>query len=247
MTRMANRNCDEHLSQISTLWTMLLRAHDTPADAARSARHALLDRYGRAAYRYLLGAVHDPEAAQDLAQELAVRFLRGDFHRVDPGRGRFRDYLKTALIHLVTDYRRSQQRQPRTLNRDTAAPTVDEPDEEAVFLSGWRTELLDRTWEALAAKHATGHAALLVRVEQPELTSAAIADQLKDRLDKPMTAGGVRKALERAHDQFADLLVEEVARSLDPANTDQIESELQELDLLRYCRSALARRNSINV
>lgn len=239
------RGRNEHLSQISTLWTMLLRAHDTPADAARSARHALLERYGRAAYRYLLGAVRDPEAAQDLAQELAVRFMRGDFHRVAPGLGRFRDYLKTALIHLVTDYRRSQQRQPRPLMHDTVAPAVDVPDDEAVILAGWRAELLDRTWEALAAKHATGHAALLVRVEQPELTSAAIADQLKDQLDKPMTAAAVRKALERAHEQFADLLVEEVARSLDLPAPDQLESELQELDLLRYCRSALARRYSI--
>src|SRR4051812_43279977 len=92
---------DERLSNISTLWTMLLCAHDAPKDRAQSARHALLERYGRAAYRYLLGAVHDSEAAKELAQELAVRFLRGDFHRADPDRGRFRDYLKTALIHLV--------------------------------------------------------------------------------------------------------------------------------------------------
>ena len=39
-----------------------------------------------AAYRYLLGAVHDPDAADDLCQDFAVRFLRGDFRRADPGR-----------------------------------------------------------------------------------------------------------------------------------------------------------------
>src|SRR5437667_9614348 len=135
---------DERLSQISTLWTMLLRAHESPGDAARSARHALLQRYGRAAYRYLIGAVHDSEAAKELAQELAVRFLRGDFHRADPGRGRFRDYLKSALIHLVTDFRRSQQRKPRPLDHDTPAPKFEDPDDDAVFLAGWRAELLDR-------------------------------------------------------------------------------------------------------
>ena len=91
---------EEHLSQITTLWTMLLRAH-TPADDAAAARHALLERYGGAVGRYLLGAVHDPDAAAELTQEFAVRFLRGDFRRAEAARGRFRDYLKTALIHLV--------------------------------------------------------------------------------------------------------------------------------------------------
>jgi RNA polymerase sigma factor (sigma-70 family) len=239
---MERATSDERLSNISTLWTMLLRAHDTPHDSARSARHALLERYGRAAYRYLFGAVHDPEAAKDLAQDLAVRFLRGDFHRADPGRGRFRDYLKTALIHLVADYRRSQQRLPRSLDRDTPVPAPEEPDDEAVFLAGWRAELLDRTWEALAADHPTEHAALLLRVVQPELTSGAMAEQLNRLIGKPITAAAVRKALERAHDRFADLLVEEVSHSLTEPTITVLEGELQELDLLRYCRSALARR-----
>jgi len=233
---------DVRLSEITTLWTMLLRAHDIPDDRARSARRTLLERYGRAAYRYLLGAVHDSEAAKELAQELAVRFLRGDFHRADPDRGRFRDYLKTALIHLVVDYRRSQQQQPRSLNRDVPAPSNEEPDDESVFLAGWRAELLDRTWEALVADHPTEHAALLLRVEQPDLTSGSMAEHLNRHLSKPITAAAVRKSLERAHARFADLLLEEVSHSLTEPTIAALEGELQELDLLRYCRSALARR-----
>src|SRR3712207_7176976 len=48
-------------------------------------------------------------AAEELLQEFAVRFLRGDFRRADPQRGRFRDYVKTALIHLVIDHQRAEQ------------------------------------------------------------------------------------------------------------------------------------------
>ena len=114
----------ERLSQISTLWTMLLNAHAEPADAARRARHGLLARYGGAVQRYLLSVVEDEDAATELCQEFAVRFLRGDFHRADPERGRFRNYLKTALIHLIGEYRRerSGRRGDRPLTANTPAP-----------------------------------------------------------------------------------------------------------------------------
>lgn len=229
---------DDRLSQISTMWTMLLRAHGEPDDAARAARREMLERYGRAAHRYLLGAVRDPDAATELAQELAVRFLRGDFHRADPDRGRFRDYLKTALIHLVIDYRRAEGARPRALAHDPPAPMPPESDDE-IFLAGWRGELLDRTWDALATAHPSSHAALLLRVEQPEWTSAQLADEIARRTGKPGTPAAARKAIERGHGQFAALLIEEVARSLDRPSRADIEEELKALDLLRYCRSAL--------
>src|SRR6266436_612212 len=106
------RSDPSHLSQISTMWTMLFRAHAGGPEGAVSAQRAMMERYGGAVYRYLLGAVRDQDAAAELSQEFAVRFLRGDFRRADPDRGRFRDYLKTSLIHLVTDYHRARQRAP---------------------------------------------------------------------------------------------------------------------------------------
>src|SRR5438067_4881452 len=102
----------EHLSQISTQWTMLLRAHATPADRALAAQHALLERYGGAVGRYLLGAVRDPDLAQELAQEFAVAFLDGAVRGADPGKGRFRDYLKGVLRNLIREHRRPARRPP---------------------------------------------------------------------------------------------------------------------------------------
>lgn len=233
----------EHLSQISTFWTMLFRAHAGEEQGTARAQHELLERYGGAVYRYLLGAVRDPDAAADLTQEFAVRFLRGDFHRADPDRGRFRDYLKTALIHMATDYRRDRQRQPRPLDPGTPAPELpDSLDDDAMFLESWRTELLDRTWEALAAAHPTQHAALLTRVNDPDLPSPEVAERISGVLGRPLTAAAARKALQRAHGQFAELLVEEAARSLGESTTAELEAELTALDLLRYCRSAFTKR-----
>ena len=87
---------DQRLSRITTHWTGIIRAHQGTTTTAEKARAELLQCYAGAVYRYLLGAVRDADAAQDLSQEFVVRFLRGGFRRADPERGRFRDYLKTA-------------------------------------------------------------------------------------------------------------------------------------------------------
>ena len=52
-----------------------------------------------------------------------------------------------------------------------------------------------------------------------------------------------RKALQRSHAKFAELLVEEVAISLGEPSREELAKELGELDLLKYCRSALERRS----
>src|SRR5438128_969371 len=105
----------QRLSQISTQWTMVFQAHQGSADAVSKAQQQLLERYSGAAYRYLLGAVRDPDVAAELCQEFALRFVRGDFRRASPERGRFRNYLKTALIHLVSDYPNKRRAAPRRL------------------------------------------------------------------------------------------------------------------------------------
>jgi RNA polymerase sigma factor (sigma-70 family) len=237
---------DARLSRITTLWTVVFRAHGDPAGAAVP-RERLLERYGGAVYRYLLGAVRDPDAAADIAQEFAVRFLRGDFRRADPGRGRFRDYVKAALANLVNDHYRAWFDQPRPLAADApepAAPAEPTLPPEQEFLRDWRRELLNQTWAALADDCPTYHAVLWLRIEQPDLPSPEIAERAGERLGKPMAADAVRKALQRAHAKFADLLVERVAASLTDPTVAELEDELRALDLWKYCGSALERRRT---
>jgi RNA polymerase sigma-70 factor (ECF subfamily) len=230
----------EHLSRISTLWAVVQQAHQGQADATAAAQAALLERYGGAVYRYLLGALRAPDLADELFQEFALRFVRGDFRRADPGRGRFRDYVRTALIHLVNDYHRTRQKWPAPLAGDVPAlATSDAPD---IFHADWRGELLQRTWQALAEAHSAYHAVLLLRVDEPELPSAAMAERLAPQLGRSCTAAWVRKTLQRAHTRYGELLLDEVARTLSTPTTAALEAELTELDLLRYCRSVLARR-----
>jgi DNA-directed RNA polymerase specialized sigma24 family protein len=241
---MGDTELSERLSRISTQWTMILQAHGGSADEPAKARNRLLLQYAGAVYRYLLGAVRDPDVAADLAQEFALRFVRGDFRRADRERGRFRDYVKTAVAHLVKDHYRARQSFPRPLS-DVDEPFAATPpgdDTETCFLDSWREELLERTWKALADDNPTYHAVLLLRVDEPDLSSPQMAERLSATLDRPLTADGVRKTLERAQKKFAELLVAEVAASLGPGHESQLASELRDLDLLKYCQSALERR-----
>ena len=246
---MNSRNSDRHLSRISTLWSLVSLAQHEPGDETRAAQQKLLERYGPAIRRYLLGAVRDADAAGDLWQEFAYRFLHGDLRNVDPERGRFRDYVKGVLFHLVADYHKKRQRLPRQLPSEHPEPAVAcEPDaeQEQAFLTSWRDELLARTWAALAAADAAKgqsfHAVLRFRAEHPELHSDEIAEQLSRTLGKPLTAAGVRKTLERARERFADLMLDEIAQGLSNPSVENLEEELIDLNLLEYCRPALERR-----
>jgi RNA polymerase sigma factor (sigma-70 family) len=234
-----------HLSRISTPWTLVRQAHAGSETAAATAQRLLIQRYCGAVYRYLRGALHEEEAALDLLQEFVVRFLRGDFRRADSTVGRFRDYVKTALIHLVTDYHRQRQAQPHPLPPDLAGRTTPagaEADSEAAFLQSWRAELVNRAWEALAHAKPTCHAVLVFHVENPGLPSPQMAERLTARLGKPFTAAHVRVARQRAREKFAELLTDEVAHSLGGCTEAELVQELRALRLLNLCASAMERR-----
>jgi RNA polymerase sigma-70 factor (ECF subfamily) len=89
---------ESRLSRISTRWTLLREAHGDADDERGLAMAALLERYRRAVYGYLVVTLRSHDAAEEVFQDFAVRFLEGGFGRADPGRGRFRNYLKTAIV-----------------------------------------------------------------------------------------------------------------------------------------------------
>lgn len=250
---MDDTSLNQRLSRISTIWALVTQAHADPADTEATARQILLERYQTAVYRYILGAVRDPDVADDLFQEFALRFVRGDFRRADPARGRFRDFLKRALINLITDQRKRGQRQQRQVpleNPEVVATAAEPDDPDQPFLENWRKALLDRAWGALAAVEQSAgppfHAVLRYSYEHPKVPSAQLAEELTARLKpgKPFTDAGIRKTLQRARDKFADCLVEEVAQSLEGPNPEELEQELGELGFLTYCKRALERRRA---
>lgn len=237
---------DRRLSQIVTEWSLLRQAHAEAAAPARAAQEKLLELYGGSVRRYLRACLRDADAAEEVFQNFAVRFLSGSLKGADPKRGRFRHYLKGALSHLVADFHQRRRRAPLPLETDAepVAPAWTSEDD-AAFAASWREELLAQAWKALAEDEAaTGqpfHTALLLRREHPEVRSEALAALLAVRLNRPITAAGIRQTLHRARERFADLLLAQVAATLDGADVEELGQELADLQLLHYCDDALER------
>jgi RNA polymerase sigma-70 factor (ECF subfamily) len=240
---------EPRLTDLSTQWNLVFLTQVGEPEEARRAAAQLMCRYAGAVHRYLLKALRDPQAAEELDQEFALRFLRGDFRNVDPSRGRFRDYVKRAVQNLMHDYYR-RKRPACPLDSDILEPAVE--DEGLVrfdqqFLQSWRNDLLDRAWGAVKEMETrTGqphHTVLRIRVDSPALNSKGWADRLSEAMGRPVTPGAFRQALQRARRAFTGHLINEVAASLDHPTLGAMEEELADLQLLEYCRPYLRGNN----
>jgi RNA polymerase sigma factor (sigma-70 family) len=245
---MNEHDLQQHLSQIATQWSVLYQAHKGGETEAARARQLLMQRYCGAVYRYLLRAVRDPGVAEDLTQEFALRFIQGRFGQADPSLGRFRNYVKGALFRLVQDHHRSQGKELRAVSLEADAPVADPHDEAAErdFRESWRQELLARAWEALQQVQAQSgqpyYDVLRLRADSPDLSSTEMAETISSRLGRTITSANLRQLLHRARERFAELLFDEVTQSLEGASDEQVEEELAELNLLKYCQDVLDRR-----
>jgi DNA-directed RNA polymerase specialized sigma24 family protein len=242
------QSSNHQLNLISTKWSLVYRAHHGSVEGANSARRQLLDRYGGAACRYLRKVLPDPDSAEEVFQEFALRLVHGKLGGANPQRGRFRNFLKGTLFHLIADYHKHQRQWPGPLPADDAALAAHSEgvDADRQFTESWRDELLARAWAGLAAlEAATGqavYAVLRFRADHPEMRSPQMAEHFTAKLGRPFTPAGVRQALHRAREKFADLLVDEVTHSLGNATAEELEEELVDLGLLDYCQPALERR-----
>jgi RNA polymerase sigma factor (sigma-70 family) len=233
-------------SWVVTAWPKVFEGRGE-SDVAQQARHELLVRYHEVVYHYFLKQLRNPHAAQELYSNFALRLLESDalLKGVDPQRGRFRAYLKTALHHMVIDYYRRENQKPRHRPFDSNLADVSR-EEENPFSPLWRQELLNQAWKALEASekggHGIGFAVLRFQSDNPEKRSPQIAEELGKKLNRPITSDAVRTALHRAREKFAALLLEEVERSLQNPTVDELEQELIDLQLLPYCKKALEQR-----
>ncbi len=151
-----------------------------------------------------------------------------------------------------SDRRRSRARhvvqRHETLEPVDTRAEAEEPDEE--FLQTWRQELFSRAMISLGDyQRRTGrpyHDIISLRTGEAQPTSVQMAATLSDRLGRPVSDGWVRQTLRRARECLADLLLDEVAVTLEGCSVEELEQELIILDLLGYCRESLRRRASRN-
>lgn len=237
----------DRLSQIETLWSMVHQAHQTDEEVARDAQRKLLKQYGNAIQRYLSTKIRDPAVVDDIYQDFAIKFVRGDFHKASPEIGRFRTFIRTVLFRQIADFYRTRKRRADVqLDVEILEPAAqeDEVPSDEQFVQVWRDEMLKKAWDALYdLEIETGKAwysVLQTRVNHPKMRSADLARAMSEHLDKPISSANVRVLLHRAREKFSLLLIENISNSLESNSADRIEEELADLQLLEYCQAALS-------
>jgi DNA-directed RNA polymerase specialized sigma24 family protein len=235
------------LSQIATTWTVLRQAHQGPASDAQAAVQLLVQRYRGAVFHYLRRLLGDDHAAEDLSQEFSMALLGGGLKGADPARGRFRDYVKGVLFHLVSKHRQKAARLPAALAGDHPLwqdlAGQGDPAGEAVgaFVESWREQLLTRAMAELREANATLHAVLTLRTQHPDVPAEQLGKDLAGPLGRELTGEATRQALRRARVKYAELLFDVVAQSLLTDDPAEVDAELADLGLLDYCHPLLDR------
>ena len=235
------KQINSRLSNITTNWDELIAAHDHDCFDQEGARlrGEILRRYADCVFHYILSATKSYHASEDLTQEFALRFVRGDFRNANPQLGRFRDYLKVSLRNLVTD-------QVRAKSTDKNIETVGLSEIEAIafdsleldFAEQWRQRVLSITWRALeefeAAKQTQYYSVLYLRTEHPNSSSEELARLFFEQTGQKVKADWMRQTLRRARQKFGELLIEEVGKTLNSNSRQEIKDELAELGLKKY-------------
>ena len=143
----------------STLWTNVLQAGDVDDGKRRAAWEDLARRYWKPVYLYIrVKWAKSNEDAKDLAQDFFAWMMKtGLPQRADPGRGRFRVFVKAALENYLRMDLRNRLCQKRGGDRVFIhfTPTADQEGifevadhagktPEQILEDAWKTELLER-------------------------------------------------------------------------------------------------------
>jgi len=231
---------------VTTHWSVVLAAGHNDTPRAQAALERLCRAYWYPLYAYVRRRGHSPEDAQDLTQEFFARLLaRNWLGSADPGKGRFRTFLLTALKHFLADewdrlkaQKRGGGQRALPLDVETAESRFQlEPADpltaEKVYERRWAQTLLETVFEELRQAYAAEGKADLFAELKGSLVQARAAVPYADlaaRLN--LSEGAVRVAVHRLRRRYRELLRAEIAHTV--AEPGEVEEEL------RYLFRALA-------
>ena len=240
---MSDNEFSVRLDGIETQWSLIRRAHDVDQTDVAQARQSLVMRYSSAIRRYTAAITRDADDADEIAQDIIVRMLQGDFGGADPERGRFRDLLKVAVRNMIRNFWRKENRR-KTVDYDVDLEEGAAEDVDSRWDDSWKKNLMELAWGRLEAfenktNGSFAHAALRLRVRQPDATSEAMAETLSNQLGREIKAPALRQQLRRARVRFAEYLVQELADGLDEPTPRRIQDELIALGLYARIKDVL--------
>ncbi|MCA9161586.1 MAG: hypothetical protein KDA62_01355 [Planctomycetales bacterium] len=203
-------------------------------------------RYAPAIQKYFRALIRQSEDAEDAAQDFLARISGRGFGNLSLDRARFRDYLTVAVKNSALNHLKRLRRN-RTVQADAIEVEVDSDvlrQADSEWLANWQRCVLDQAWRGLfhyQRRHNGNlfHTVLKKRSDHAELTDAAVAELVAAETGQPLSPEAFRKQLSRARRMFAELIVEEIARTLESPTPERVEDELVATGLMTYVKPFL--------
>ncbi|MBI2947505.1 MAG: sigma-70 family RNA polymerase sigma factor [Verrucomicrobia bacterium] len=225
----------------TTHWSVVLAARQSEDSGAVEALEKLCQTYWYPLYAYVRRHGHDVHDAEDLTQEFFARLLEKDFLKaVEPGRGKFRWFLLSAIKRFLAN----EWNRAHALKRGGGARFVswDQQDAESRYrrdgASGLAPEkLFDQSWAMTLLEQA--HTQL--REEFTSAGQSGLFEQLKHFLssDKSsvsyaeaaralgMTEGAARVAVHRLRLRYREFLRAQIAQTV--TTLSEVDDEIRHL------------------
>lgn len=217
---------------------MLAAGRITPESSA--ALEELCAIYWRPIYEFIRRRGHGSEQARDLTQGFFARFLeRRDVESVHPSRGRLRSYLLASVKNFLANERERELALKRgggavplsfsfDDDPDLAIDPVEPRTPEDDFERRWALAILRRALERLRDEQAARGRSEIFECLKPALAGERVeGGYAAVARGTGRTTVAVKVAAHRLKKRYGELILEEVARTVDLPQ--EIEDEMQRL------------------
>lgn len=220
----------------STHWTRVLRLSDPDEGIRRTAMDDFCHAYWAPIHSMAERLKPPGLEAADLTQDFFLRLVeRGSLGNVAAGSGKLRSWLKVSFRNFCLDMIRRDQRQKRATHNKTTLTESDEfaqsPQEtaglEASFDREWATTIFKRAQSRLQKQYAANNRAALFEELSPILTDPDFRPSARTAATLHITETALRAAVKRLTAEFAQMLREEVAATVQ--HTGEVDDELRYL------------------
>ncbi len=226
---------------LTTRWSLVRGAGRGSSAESRAALEELCRIYWYPLYAYVRRDGASVEDARDFVQGFFSRFLaKNYFAGLEEEGGRFRGYLLGALKHYLANERERARALKRGGGREPLSLELEDAEEryarepadpltpEKLFLRKWALALLARVLERLRVEQEErGRGAVFARLKS-FLASEGSSERLGEAaLALEMTENAARVAIHRLRSRYRELLLQEVAQTVD--RPQEVEDELAEL------------------
>jgi DNA-directed RNA polymerase specialized sigma24 family protein len=223
----------------STHWSLITRAGSSEAPDARAALAELCSAYWYPVYAFIRRKGNGHDQALDLTQGFFARLLeKGTVASAEPGKGRFRAFLRTDCQHFLID----QFRRRTAWGSEISTVSIDargaedryrfEPADtltpDRLIDRAWALTLLDKVLDLLAGEYASkgrselfGHLKIALTQGKGAVPAATLAAELGK------TEEAVNMAVHRLRKRYREILEEQIGTTLD--DPSEMEDEIRSL------------------